>query len=198
MLLDVFSAIINAFGEVVSNIGIGLFAVVGLSLTLLVVIISFVVTQFSIEIKTARAIARLNKYLEMNPFITEENLVEFNALMKRIPQPMRVQWQQYMVNRDKKPSEFFTDSNCIEKPFKASAYASQIVAVKVAAICISVLMFIFNMAYYNYIGETSLLGGLLSSLLVSAMIVFVSSLYVLFLKARRNSAISDVYFLIVL
>lgn len=194
MLLDVFGTIINAIGEVASTIGIGWIAVIGLGLTLLLIIISFIITQFSIEIKTARAVHKINKYLELNPFINEDNLVEFNKLMKKIPQPMRLQWQQYMVNRDKKPSDFFTDSNCVEKPFKSSIYGSQIVTVRVGIICLSVLMVLFNLSYYTYISETSILNGILSSLMVSLAIVFIGAIYVLFLKARRNSSQSDLYY----
>lgn len=193
MFLDVFSTIINALGELTSTIGLSWLAVIGLGLAMLTIIISFIVTQFSIEMKTARAVIKINKYLELNPFVNDDNLVEFNKLMKHIPQPMRIQWQQYMVNRNKKPSEFFTDENCIEKPFKSSAYASQIVAVKASLICLAVLMFVFNMSYYVYIAESSLLFGVLSSLLVSTVIIFVGVLYLLFLKSRRNSCLSDLY-----
>ena len=194
MYLDVFTTVINALGELVSTIGIGWLAVIGLGLAILTIVISFIVTQFSIEMKTARAVTKINKYLELNPFVNEDNLVEFNKLMKHIPQPMRLQWQQYMVNRDKKPSEFFTDENCIEKPFKSSAYSSQIVAVRASLICLAVLMFVFNMSYYVYIAEASLLSSFLSSVLVSTVIVFVGALYLLFLKARRNSCLSDLYY----
>ena len=194
MYLDIFGTIINAIGEVASMIGIGWLAVIGLGLLALLIIISFLVTQFSIELKTARAVAKINKYLELNPFVNEDNLVEFNKLMKRIPAPMRLQWQQYMVNRDKRPSEFFTDDNCIEKPFKSSAYGSQIFAVKVGIICLSVLMLIFNLSYYTFINEPSILTGILSSILLSTGIIFIGTLYLFFLKARRNSSLSDLYF----
>lgn len=194
MLLDVFTTIINALGELVSSIGIGWFAVIGLGLAIIAIVISFIVTQFSIEIKTARAVNKINRYLEMNPFVNDDNLVEFNKLMKHIPQPMRLQWQQYMVNRDKKPSEFFTDANCVEKPFKSSAYGSQLVAVRASFICLAILMIVFTMSYNVYIAEASILTGVLSSLLVGAVLIFVCELYLFFLKARRNSSLSDLYY----
>ena len=179
MLLDVFESIINLFGQVSETIGLSLLAVAGLSLMLLTIVVSFLVTQFSIEIKTAKAVEKINKYLELNPFITDENLVEFNKLMKHIPAPMRLQWQQYMVNRDKKPSEFFTEHNCIEKPFKTSAYASQIVAVKVFTVCISILVFLFSSAYFVRTNNAVFsFSAVLSSLLISGVISSVSFLVI--------------------
>ena len=139
MYLGIFESIVQTIGEWSSKIGLDWIVVAGLALVMLTIIISFIATEFSIEVKTAKAINSINKYLELNPFINEENLVEFNKLMKSIPAPLRVQWQQYMVNRDKKPSEFFTEHNCIDKPFKASGYMRQIVAVRAFTICIAVL-----------------------------------------------------------
>ena len=195
MFLDVFDSIINLFGQLSEKIGLSMLSVMGLSLMLLTIIVSFLVTQFSIEIKTAKAVAKINKYLELNPFITDENLVEFNKLMKHIPAPMRLQWQQYMVNRDKKPSEFFTEHNCIEKPFKTSAYASQIVAVRVFTICLSILLFIFSCSYFVRTNNAVFsFSAVLSSLLISGVIGLVGALYLLFLKARRNSSLSELYY----
>ena len=144
MLLDIFSSIIETIGSWSEQVGLGLTVIIGFGLVLLTIIISFICTQFSIEIKTLKAVNKLNKYLELNPFVTEENLVEFNKLMKKIPMPMRRQWQQYMVTRDKRPSEFFNDTNCIDNPFKASNYESHIVAVRASVIIISLLAFVFS------------------------------------------------------
>lgn len=196
MYLDIFSSIIETIGAWTEAIGLGWLVVIGLSLVLLTIIISFICTQFSIEIKTLRAINRLNKYLELNPFVTEDNLVEFNKLMKRIPSTMRREWQQFMVSRDKKPSEFFTDQNCIERPFKASSYQSHIVAVKTSVICIAIISFIFASAYFASGTSNTQFNflNIISSLTLSGLSLLVGEIYLLFLKARRNSVISDVYY----
>ena len=195
MYLGVFESIVQTIGEWSSKIGLDWIVVAGLALVMLTIIISFIATEFSIEVKTAKAINAINKYLELNPFINEENLVEFNKLMKGIPAPLRVQWQQYMVNRDKKPSEFFTEHNCIDKPFKASGYMSQIVAVRACTICIAVLSAVFSLAYFANIYATDFsYAYILTSLLFAGVDIMVGELYLLFLKSRRNSNISDVYF----
>ena len=196
MYLEIFISIIEAIGAWTEAIGLGWLVVIGLSLVLLTIIVSFVCTQFSIELKTYRAINRVNKYLELNPFVTEDNLVEFNKLMKRIPSTMRREWQEFMVSRDKKPSEFFTDQNCIERPFKASSYQSHIVAVRASVVCIALLSFLFASAYFVS-GTTNTqfnFLNIISSLFLSSASLIVGEIYLLFLKARRNSIISDVYY----
>ena len=196
MLLDIFGSIIETIGNWVASLGFVWAVVIGFALVLLTVIISFICTQFSIELKTLRTVNRLNKYLELNPFVTEDNLVEFNKLMKRIPSTMRRQWQQFMVSRDKKPSEFFSEQNCIDKPFKASAYTSHIAAVRASIISIALIGFVFCMSYFA-VGATNTVfsfSNIITSLLLSSVALLVGEIYILFLKARRNSTISDVYY----
>lgn len=194
MLLDAFSSVVDFIVQVGSYLGLSWIAVAGLSIMLLTFIISFLCTQFSIELRTTRAIEKLNIYLESNPFINDENLVEFNKMMKKIPSPMRVQWQQFMVNRDKKPSEFFSEENCIEKPFKISSYKNHVGAVRTCLICVSILAFVLSCGALINVGTTNLATVLVESLLLSLALYFVGELYILFLKVRRNSSISDLYY----
>ncbi|MGN1222313.1 MAG: hypothetical protein ACI4TT_03670, partial [Christensenellales bacterium] len=176
MLLDIFDTIIGGINQAGQTLGLSWIAIISLSLLLVTIIISLVATVFSSEVKTARAVEKLNVYLESNPFINDENLVEFNKLMKKIPAPMRVQWQQYMVNRDKKPSEFFTEDNCIEKPFKASGYKNHIMAVRATFFCLSILSFIFSIGAVSNIAST-LSAVLVYSLLIPLVVLFVGELY---------------------
>ena len=175
MLLDIFDTIIGGINQAGQTLGLGWIAIIALSLLLVTIIISLIATIFSSEVKTTRAVEKLNVYLESNPFINDENLVEFNKLMKKIPAPMRVQWQQYMVNRDKKPSEFFTEDNCIEKPFKASGYKNHITAIRTIIICLSILSFIFSIGAVLNTAST-FATVLVQSLLLPLVILFVGEL----------------------
>ena len=196
MLLDIFSSIIDTLGNLTASLGYVWMFVIGLTLVLLAVVVSFICTQFSIEVKTLRAVNKLNKYLELNPFVTEDNLVEFNKLMKRIPSTMRKQWQQFMVSRDKKPSEFFSDQNCVDKPFKASAYVSHITAFRASVISVAIIGFIFGFSYFasGAVNTQFSFSNIATTLLLPCVAILLGEVYVLFLKARRNSTISDVYY----
>src|SRR5574344_930281 len=193
MLLDAFGSVIDFITQIGSKLGLGWISVIGLSLTLFTVIVSFLCTQFSLEIKTARAVEKINLYLESNPFINDDNLVEFNKLMKRVPQSMRLAWQQFMVNRDKKPSEFFNENDCIEKPFKASGYKTQLVVVRTGIICTALLSFVFSCGAISGTGIT-MSQVLLESALLGFAELLVGESYILFLNARRNSSLSDLYY----
>lgn len=195
MLLEtsVFDNIVKFITDTAKKIGFNWLAVIAFSLLLVTIVISFIATMFSIEAKTAKAVQQINLYLEKNPYISDENLVEFNKLMKRIPAPMRVQWQQYMVGRDKKPSTYFNEENCIEKPFKSSSYTSHIVAVEVISICVAILSFVFSCG--SLANSTLLLASvLLQSGLISGLVLILGALYVLFLKSRRNALLYDLYY----
>lgn len=192
MLLDVFDTVIGGINQLGQTLGLSWIAVIVLALLLVTIVISFCATIFSSEIKTARAVEKLNAYLESNPFINDENLVEFNKLMKKIPAPMRAQWQQYMVNRDKKPSQFFTEDKCIDKPFKASGYKNHITAIRAIVICLAILSFVFSVGAVSSVTNT-LAVVLAESLLLPLVVVFVGEIYLLFLKSRRNRAIADLY-----
>lgn len=193
MLLDAFDSVIEGINEVGRVLGLGWIAVIALSLVLITLIVSFFCTVFSLELRTLRAVEKINSYLEANPFINDENLVEFNKLMKKIPAPMRAQWQQYMVNRDKKPSVFFSEENCIEKPFKASAYNNQIIAVRSIIISVAIISFVFCLGALSNVAGQTIASTIVQSALLPLSIWFIGEIYLLFLKGRRNSAISELY-----
>lgn len=192
MLLNIYDTVVGAISQLGQNLGLTWISVFALSLLLVTLIASFVGTFFTRELKTIRAVEKLNSYLEQNPFINDENLVEFNRLMKKIPAALRTQWQRFMVNRDKKPSEFFNEDKCIDKPLKASGFKTHLIVVRTIIICIAIVAFVFCVgAIANQ--SSGLAVVIIQSLLLPLIIVLLGELYLMFLKARRNRAISDLY-----
>ena len=84
MILEtsVFDNFIDFITNAAKQIGFNWIAVIAFMLLLITIIVSFVWTMFSIDVKTSKAVQQVNLYLEKNPYINEENLVEFNKLMK--------------------------------------------------------------------------------------------------------------------
>ena len=136
---------------------------------------------------------KINDYLEINPFVNDENIVEFNRLMKKIPRPMRYQWQKYMVNRTEKPSSFLNEENCINKPFRTSGYVQTMALVKYILISVSVLVFTFSLGAL-YTGSDKIGYVLLRSGIVPFIICFVGALFLMYLKARRGALMGDLYY----
>ena len=96
-------------GKNIGDSGVYILAIVLLVVTLAAVI---GLAYYSDEFKTGKSISSLNDYLMKNQYIDSENLVEFNRLMKKIPKPMREQWQRYMISREDAPSKFINNKNC--------------------------------------------------------------------------------------
>ena len=122
LLASVFNAVINFFDSVGAYISfdILLYAAVGVLVLLLIVLIFQVRNSF--EIRMVRAIDSLNNFLVNNPKITQDNLVAFNEKMKKVPATLRVQWQQFMLYRENKPSTYMSFKNCVENPMKSTSY----------------------------------------------------------------------------
>ena len=57
--------------------------------------------------------SKLNKYFAKNPYVNDENIVELNTRMKNVPKTLRYCWQEYMLNRDKVPSEYMNPTVCM-------------------------------------------------------------------------------------
>lgn len=165
-------------------------AIALLAIILLVTIIS---TSFSIEIATNRAVNKINRYLEKKPFVNEENLVEFNNLMKSIPKPMRYEWQQYMLNRDKLPSTFMTQQNCIERPFRSSSY-EQILSYTYNATSIFTILFaVIGLALVRD-NTTQIMLSLFSVSIIPAVFFVLGMILTIILRARRKAVVTDLYY----
>ena len=52
----------------------------------------------------------------------EDNLVEVNNRFKQVPKTLRYSWQEYMLNRDRQPSEYINSVTCIDQPTRSSSY----------------------------------------------------------------------------
>ena len=116
-LQQLFVSISKNFG----NSGAYIFSIVIIVLTLVATV---ALIYYSDEFRTSKSINTLNKYLLQNQYIDNDNLVEFNRLMKKIPRPMREQWQRYMVNRSEAPSKYINSKNCVEDVMKNGLFSN--------------------------------------------------------------------------
>ncbi len=168
-------------------------SMLALILTGATIITAFVITRFSIEVRTARAIKNINRYLEETPFIDDDNLVEFNKIMKTIPKPMRHEWQQYVLNRSEKPSKYLSQENCLERPFKTSAYA-QTIDISYSFINILALL-VLTLSLSKLSTATEQLGYVLyNAFMIPALIFVFGTLFRVFLIWIQKVLVSDIYY----
>jgi hypothetical protein len=192
LVLNIFDSFQNAFEGLSELLGLGSTMFLALMVIGILVVATFISTSFSIEIRTNKAVNKINNYLEKKPFVNEENLVEFNNLMKTIPKPMRYEWQQYMLSREKLPSNFLTQNKCIERPFKSSSYEQVVIYAKNI---INIFTFLFLALSFSALrtSEEPML-ALFQASLVPTIFFSLGTLLIIFLRARRKAVISDLYY----
>ena len=118
--MNIFDTVANIIKDAANALGFQYFAAIILGLVLLAMIVMIMGIRSSYESKILRSIDRFNKYFAKKPFITDENLVEFNAKMKVVPKTLRTRWQMYMLNRDDAPTKYININTCVERPLRTS------------------------------------------------------------------------------
>ena len=180
-----------------------LYIVLGIFVIMLFII--FIKSNSSYEVKACKAIDKMNTYLVANPYINEDNLVIFNKKMKSVPKTIRYQWQQYVLNRDKAPSNYLSRDNCVEKPLKSSSYQSSIKLLKNVTVILSALAFVLGLlintfamqipsgttGYSAYIYTIAM--TLFRASIIPAIMIIISELYTIFLRSRGNSLTASLY-----
>lgn len=193
MVVDIFNSIVRFFENVGTLLGVDTITLIAFGLLILTITMSLIVTSFSIEIRTNNAVKRINSYLSNNPFVTNENIVEFNRLMKKIPKSMRYQWQRYMVNRSDKPSKYLSEDNCIVKPFRTSAFVQTLKQLKYVVGIICIASFLLTLGAL-YSGAESTAKVILKSSTIPLVVSAVGILFLMLLSARRNAVLSDLFY----
>ena len=191
-MVEIFNAIVNFFRNVGSRLGVDLIAIIAFSVTALILAIALIVSYFSIEAVTNRKVKQINRYLLNNPFVTDENIVEFNRIMKtRIPRSMRYQWQKFMVNRKDKPSTYLSEDNCITKPFRNSMFVQMLKQVKYIVAVVSIFAFAFILGAIPT-ATTSLVEILLRAGIVPMCMAIVTFVFLSLMSAKRNALLNEV------
>lgn len=127
-----------------------------LGVFLLMSIIVIFLTSFAYECMLTKTIDKINKFLERNPRINDDNLVAFNNLMKAnsVPKTLRRQWQQFMLYREHSASHYMSFKHCVENPMRNSAYTQQMTIYKIISYVLVVLSlvvgaFMAELSYYS-------------------------------------------------
>lgn len=163
---------------------------VGLMLAAVVVMVALI--RASYENKLLKSINKLNKYFLAKPFITEENLVEFNLKMKKVPKTLRNSWQIYMLNREDGPTKYINTNTCVDKPLRSSSIEKHIGNFSIFTTLVAVLALAVGLAYSYKAGIDVVEENvrLLVALLCPLAVVVIYSIYVLFARLRRNEIYS--------
>lgn len=194
LVANIFNSLSEFFQELGNYITFDYLVLGGLGLLLLTIVVSIIRTSRTYEVKLLKNINKLNKYFIKNPYVNDENIVELNEKMKAVPKTLRYCWQEYMLNRDKVPSEYMNSNTCIDQPSKTSAYANTATTCGIFTVVISFLTLILGFA--GKVANDQIRFNVLffEVFLVPVLVLLLGLLFVAFLRARHTSIIADLYY----
>ncbi|MBQ8522836.1 MAG: hypothetical protein IJ458_04195 [Clostridia bacterium] len=122
---------------------------------LIVSVIVIIITSFAYECKLTKTIDKINKFLERNPRINDDNLVAFNNMMKAssVPKTLRRQWQQFMLYREHPASYYMSFQHCVENPMRNSTYRQQMTVYRIISfvlVALSLVVSTFMAVHVSY------------------------------------------------
>jgi len=184
------------FGETMTN-SLLITMLIALGLFVLCTTVCLVFISRTYESKLFHSVVSFNRYFKKNQFINEDNLVEVNNKFKQVPKTLRYSWQEYMLNRDRQPSEYINSVTCIDQPTRSSSYKNISNTIMFITIMISVLTTFANFmfaAYFDSVETLKTISGLYQILLVPLLILFIGLFIVVVLKLMESSRYADLYY----
>ena len=136
-----------------------------------------------------RSLDKLNSWLFINKKIDQNNIKEFNELVKKGPKRLQYYWQQYILFREKEPTHYLSLENLVEKPLKTSGWANNIKNLNLVSIIWALIVLLFGMG-----SITSLTGlNLISALALPVFVIIISIVASMVLKGRKTTNLDDIY-----
>ena len=187
------SSIRSFFGQISDTLGFLGFLAIFVGVELLFVGIFVIKSIFSYELRLKRNLDKLNKWLFQHKKIDENNIVEFNRMIKKGPKRLSYYWQQYILYREDKPSTYLTEQNVIEKPLKTSSWQSNIKNLGMLTIVWTFIAAIFGFASQS--AATFSLQNMAVSLVFAAIVAVIGVIAIIALKGKRVLNLDDIYHL---
>ena len=192
LLASVFDEVINFFNTVGSYISFDILMYAGLGVLALLVLVLIIQVNHSFEIKMVKTIDGLNAFLTNNPKITDDNLVAFNNKMKKAPHSLRIQWQQFMLYREGKPSSYLSFKNCVENPMTGNSYKQTLRgSAMLAGVLVAFLMLFGVFAQGGIITDLSKFAKYV--LLLPLCVGIIYSIIYIFVTARLSAITADLF-----
>lgn len=192
-LADVQSAFESFFITLASSITYNGLFFLALGLEVFFILLFGVLSYYSYESRMRRSLDKLNRWLFTHKTLDKENIKEFSDLIKTAPKRLAINWQQYILYREKSPSEYMSVENIIEKPLRTSSFAANIKNLAWVSAIWASIMFVVAMAYQNF-GDTILNATMIIiALLIPILILIISTIAIMILRARKNSNLDELY-----
>lgn len=189
--MEVFNILYSYFVQLGQSVDFTIFFWTFISLMLGGILILFILSRFSYEVKAIRSVDKLNRYFASKPHIAEENLIEFNNLMKKTPSAIRTGWQQYMLNREDSPGEYINVDTCVEKPLRTSSIDKNLKNLGIYTMALCALSAVF--ACFSATAQVSVGYSIGTILLVPAILILIYTITTLIYLSWKNAIQSDLF-----
>ena len=193
-LCDIESSILNFITNISSSIGFTLLFSIGLAIEVLFVFFFVLKSLGAYEMRVTKSIEKLNLWLFQHKKLTEENIKEFNNLVKtKSPKRLNHYWQQFILFREGNPSTYMSAENVVDKPLKASGIDSNIRNLTLVSVIWAVLLFILGLAHSNTTASSLSIQSMMLSLILPFLVILLGGIFVIILRARKNVNLNTLY-----
>ncbi len=194
MLADIGSSLRSFFIQLTSALGFDLLFIIALGVELFFVFLFVLKTAFSYELRLRRSLDKINSWLFKHKKIDQNNVKEFNDLVKKGPKRVVYYWQQFILFREKEPTYYMSLDNLVEKPLKSSSYANNIRNINILTIIWTSVVLFLSIAYQTSIsGSTLRIEELMGALILPILILFIGLIASMLLRAKKTSNLDEIY-----
>jgi len=189
-MIEIFKYVDKFFTSLTNYLTYNYIFVIFVGLFLFTALCVLFFTSRSYEARLIKAIDKFNVYFIDNPQINEENLVAFNAKMKdrKVPKQLRKNWQQFVLYREDKASEYMSFENCVEIPLRNSKFTRDRKVMNLISYILATLSLLLNL-YYSY--EVGFAEILQRAFVVPVLILLVNFFVTIFLEFKQSAIVND-------
>ena len=179
------------FSQLTEALGFGGYLGLVLGVEAFFILLFVVKSALSYEARLKRCIDKCNKWLFRYKKIDENNIKDFNKIIKKGPKRLVYYWQQFILYRDGGPSAYLSEENVIEKPLKTSSWVSNIKNLGMLSVVWSVIAFIFGASSQSVRGFD--IDTIVIALVLPCLSALLGVIAIIILKGRRVMNLDDIY-----
>ena len=193
MMLDIVTGIVDFLGDIAPRISEDVLFIIAIAVEALIVLFFLIKSAFSYEATLNRTLDKVNFWLFERKVITEENIREFNDMLKaKGPKRLCYFWQQYILFREGSPSSYMSSENLVEKPLKTSSYNSNIKNLNLISTAWAIIMAIFFIVL-DPAGNVMTADVIAGAVFIVALIYLLNLIFTIYLRARKNALLNSLY-----
>lgn len=182
------------FASLATSISYDIIFYAALGVQLFIIIIFAIKSRYSYEIRMTKSLDKLNRWLFHYKTITKENIKEFTNLMKKAPKRLSYNWQQYILYRDKAPSNYLSVENIVDKPLKNSTYSINVRNMNIISLAWMFIVLLATVAKNNVKETAEFTMSAFQSILVIPLFLIVLIVFTnIIFSAKKTSNADELY-----